>query len=58
MIRWFNKIWEGLIEPAWIRDARECHLSRVLNVILLIFLAWGILFEIVDSTPKCNFEGC
>jgi diguanylate cyclase (GGDEF)-like protein len=46
VIRRFNKAWEGLIEPAWIGDARERHLSRVLNGILLILLAWGILFEI------------
>jgi len=46
MIRWFKKVWEGLVEPAWIGDARERHLSRILNIILLIFLAWGIVFEI------------
>ncbi|RPJ24885.1 MAG: diguanylate cyclase [Chloroflexi bacterium] len=46
MIRWFKNIWEGLVEPAWIGDARERHLSRILNVILLIFLTWGIVFEI------------
>jgi diguanylate cyclase (GGDEF)-like protein len=46
MIRWFEKVWQALIEPAWTGDARERHLSRVLNVILLIFLAWGILFEV------------
>lgn len=44
--RRFTKIWEGLIEPAWIGDARERHLSRLLNVILLILLIWGIVFEI------------
>jgi diguanylate cyclase (GGDEF)-like protein len=46
MIRRFAKIWEGLVEPAWIGDARERHLSRILNVILLILLFWGILIEI------------
>jgi diguanylate cyclase (GGDEF)-like protein len=46
VIRWFKKLWEGLVEPAWIGDARERHLSRVLNIILLIFLLWGLAFEI------------
>ena len=46
MIRWFKKVWEGLVEPAWIGDARERHLSRILNIVLLIFLAWGIVFEV------------
>src|SRR5512147_1034946 len=40
------------IEPAWIGDARERHLSRILNVILLILLAWGILFEIQSKVAK------
>ena len=46
VIRWFKKGWEGLVEPAWIGDARERHLSRVLNTILLFLLVWGIVFEI------------
>lgn len=46
-IRWFTKIWEGLIEPAWIGDARERHLSRILNVILSVLLLWGVVFEIL-----------
>lgn len=46
MSRWFYKVWQGLVEPAWVGDARERHLSRVLNIILLIFLVWGILFEL------------
>jgi diguanylate cyclase (GGDEF)-like protein len=46
MIHWFDKVWQTLIEPAWIGDARERHLGRVLNVILVIFLAWGTLFEV------------
>jgi diguanylate cyclase (GGDEF)-like protein len=37
------------IEPAWIGDARERHLSRILNVILLILLAGGILFEVQSN---------
>jgi hypothetical protein len=41
MLHWFNKVWEGLIEPAWIGDAAERHLSCVLNVILAYWeLPW------------------
>jgi diguanylate cyclase (GGDEF)-like protein len=43
---WFKKVWDGLIEPAWIGDARERHRSRILNIILLFLLVWGIAFEI------------
>src|SRR5687768_674959 len=46
-IRRFTRIWEGLIEPAWIGDARERHLSRILNVILLVLLLWGLVFEVL-----------
>ncbi|RPJ25019.1 MAG: diguanylate cyclase [Chloroflexi bacterium] len=49
MIHWFKKVWDGLVEPAWTGDARERHLSRILNFILLIFLAWGIVFEIKST---------
>src|SRR5215211_163379 len=45
-MRRFAKIWEGLVEPAWIGDARERHLSRILNVIVLLLLLWGTVFEI------------
>lgn len=44
--RWFLKIWEGLVAPAWVGDARERHLSRILNSILLFLLSWGIIVEI------------
>ena len=46
MERWLKRAWEGFIEPAWIGDARERHLSRVLNVILLVLLVWGMFYEI------------
>jgi len=46
MIPWSRKVWDRLVEPAWIGDARERHLSRILNIILLILLTWGIVFEI------------
>ena len=45
-MRRFLKFWEGLIAPAWIGDARERHLSRILNSILLVLLGWGIIVEI------------
>ena len=46
IIRRFIKFMDRLIEPARIRDTRERHLSRTLNIILLILLLWGIGFEI------------
>ncbi len=49
MIHRFRKLWEGLVEPAWIGDARERHLSRLLNIILLLLLLWGIVFEIQNQ---------
>jgi diguanylate cyclase (GGDEF)-like protein len=45
-MRQFTRIWEGLVEPAWIGDPKERHLSRILNAILLLLLVWGITFEI------------
>ena len=42
----FTKIWKGLVNPVSSRDTRENHLSRTLNIILLLLLAWGIGFEI------------
>src|SRR6185295_6774145 len=41
-----TKIWRGLVNPASGRDTREHHLSRTLNIILLLLLAWGVGFEI------------
>src|ERR1044071_8604372 len=46
IIRRFVKFMDGLIEPARIRDTRERHLSRTLNIMLLILLLWGLGFEI------------
>ena len=45
-MRRFTKIWEGLVEPAWIGEIRDSRLSRVLDVILLLLLAWAVVFEI------------
>jgi diguanylate cyclase (GGDEF)-like protein len=45
-MRRFKEIGEGWIESAWIGDARERRLSRTLNIILLLLLVWGIVFEI------------
>ena len=50
VLRRFKKIGDWLIEPAWFGDARERHLARVLNVILLVLLTWGILFEVQSKT--------
>src|SRR5512141_3102942 len=55
VLHWWKKFRDWLIEPAWIGDARERHLSRILNVILLILLAWGILFEIQSKIVKRPF---
>jgi diguanylate cyclase (GGDEF)-like protein len=57
LLRWFLKIWEGLVAPAWIGDARERHLSRILNSILLFLLGWGIIVEIqyrLGGRPSSN----
>ena len=58
MIRRFKEVWEGLVEPAWIGDARERRLSRILNIILLMLLLWGILVEIqyrfIESPSTTN----
>ena len=40
------RLWEGLVEPAFNRASREYHLARTLNIILLLLLIWGIVFEI------------
>ena len=58
LIRRFSKIWEGLVAPAWIGDARERHLSRILNSILLVLLGWGIIVEIqyrLGSEPSSEW---
>src|SRR6266498_4683013 len=52
IIRWFKRVWEALVEPAWIGDARERHRSRILNIILLIFLTWGGVFEIQSQVDN------
>jgi diguanylate cyclase (GGDEF)-like protein len=44
-IRRFRTIWEGLVEPAWRGDARDRHLGRTLNVLLLLLLLWGLVVE-------------
>jgi diguanylate cyclase (GGDEF)-like protein len=49
IVHWFKKVWEGLIDPAWIGDARTRHLSRILNIILLLLLAWGLIVELQAS---------
>ncbi len=46
MNRPFIKLWEEFVEPASSGNTREHHLSRTLNIILLLLLLWGIGFEI------------
>jgi diguanylate cyclase (GGDEF)-like protein len=48
LLRGTLKTWDGLVAPAWTGDARERHLSRLLNSILLVLLAWGLIVEIQD----------
>jgi diguanylate cyclase (GGDEF)-like protein len=55
-MRRFRKTWEGLVEPAWIGDARERHLSRILNVILFLLLLWGVIFEIQYRSSNRPFD--
>ena len=45
-IRRITAIWEGLVEPVWAGDARDRYPSRILNIILLLLLLWGFVFEI------------
>ena len=45
-MRRFIGIWEGLVEPARSVTPKEHHLSRLLNVILILLLVWGLVFEI------------
>src|SRR5688572_15109963 len=45
-IRQITAIWEGLIDPAWTRDLRNSHSSRILNILLLLLLLWGVAFAI------------
>lgn len=45
-IRRFIDFWKGVVEPAWIGDARERHLARILNIILILLFSWGLVFEI------------
>ena len=43
-IRRFTAIWEGLVEPAWTGDVTNQQPSRVLNIIMLLLLLWGVVF--------------
>src|SRR5688572_28085989 len=54
VIRWFKKVWDGLVEPTSLGDAREHHLSRTLNIILLLLFTGSSVFEIqfqLDNRP-------
>jgi len=54
MIRWFLGVWEVLVEPAQMEDARERQLSGLLNVILPGLLFWGIEAELTSKRPGKN----
>ena len=45
-LRRFTRLRERLVESVSIGDARERHLSRMLSVILLLLLVWGLIFEL------------
>jgi len=46
IMRQLTAIWDGLIEPAWTGEVRDRQPSRILNIILLLLLFWGVVFEI------------
>ena len=46
IMRRLTAIRDGLIEPAWTGDARDPQSSRILNIILLLLLLWGLVFEV------------
>jgi diguanylate cyclase (GGDEF)-like protein len=48
----FTKLWEGFVEPVSSGNTRERHLSRTLNIILLLLLMWGIGFEIQSKLSR------
>ena len=45
-IRRFTRIWEGLVEPAPMGEIGDRRPARILNVILLLLLFWGVVFEL------------
>ncbi|HET6821139.1 MAG TPA: diguanylate cyclase [Anaerolineales bacterium] len=54
-MRRFTGIWEGLVEPARIGNPREHHLSRILNVILILILVWGLALEFQYRLSRLPF---
>jgi diguanylate cyclase (GGDEF)-like protein len=48
----FTKLWEGFVEPVSSGNTREHHLSRTLNIILLLLLLWGFGFEIQSTLSR------
>ena len=54
-MRRFTGIWEGLVEPARIGNPREHHLSRILNVILILILVWGLVLEFQYRLSRLPF---
>jgi len=54
--RLFTKFWKGFVEPMSSANTRERHLSRTLNIILLLLLVWGIGFEIQHRISSKTFS--
>lgn len=54
-MRRFIGIWAELIDPARVENPREHHLSRVLNVILVLLLIWGLVFEFQYRLSRLPF---
>jgi diguanylate cyclase (GGDEF)-like protein len=50
--RRFIDFWKGVVEPAWIGDARERHLARILNIILILLFGWGLVLKIHYSVNR------
>jgi diguanylate cyclase (GGDEF)-like protein len=46
IVRRITATWEGLVESAWVGGARDRRSSLILNIILLLLLLWGVVFEI------------
>ncbi len=49
-MRHLAEIWEGLVEPLSANDVRERRLARILNVILLLLMIWGLVCVIVSRS--------
>jgi len=46
MSKWFARVWEVMVEPLRVEDARERQQSRILNIVLLILFMCGVAVEV------------